>query len=501
MAHIITGQEKVIIKAVSPDGSVSTGDLFVLSAADNGTTLVTIDGDLTVTGTQTINQSVSLQIEDKFLEVNRNNSTAGTEDSGIFFNQGTQNAAIFYYDGADNEFLFGTTTNTPSDASISNITLANVKVATTPSDANHAASKSYVDSQVSTSNSIIMVGDDSTGTTLTQGETFKIAGTQNVTTAVSGDTLTVTGPDLTGYVTASSSNTFTNKSGNISQWTNDSAYITDANITIVGDDSTGVTLSAKNGDDFKIRGAQNVVTAVSGNVLTITGPNLNDYITASTTDTFTNKTIDANGSGNSITNLEVADFAAASIVTAAESIGSNNNDTTIPTSAAVKAYADSVSGGASSLGDLTAVGSTLTAPSNADLTLQGGGTGAVIIEGITVQGDTITSTSSSQILVDDSIRVTGTLTTDTLVVSTISAPTNLSGTYSITSPTTITLDPTDEIINDAPMKLLSRTVSQLSSLVASAGSMVYCTDETGGAVPCFYDGSNWRRVTDRAVAS
>ena len=123
MAHIITGQEKVIIKAVSPDGSVSTGDLFVLSAADNGTTLVTIDGDLTVTGTQTINQSVSLQIEDKFLEVNRNNSTAGTEDSGIFFNQGTENAAIPYYDGADNEFLFGTTTNTPSDPNISNITL------------------------------------------------------------------------------------------------------------------------------------------------------------------------------------------------------------------------------------------------------------------------------------------------------------------------------------------------------------------------------------------
>jgi len=63
------------------------------------------------------------------------------------------------------------------------------------------------------------------------------------------------------------------------------------------------------------------------------------------TSTLTNKTIDANGTGNSITNLEVADFAAASIVTQSEGIGSNNNDTTIPTSAAVKAYADSVGGG------------------------------------------------------------------------------------------------------------------------------------------------------------
>ena len=63
------------------------------------------------------------------------------------------------------------------------------------------------------------------------------------------------------------------------------------------------------------------------------------------TSTLTNKTIDANGTGNSITNLEVADFAASAVVVSGEGIGSNNNDTTIPTSAAVKAYADSVGGG------------------------------------------------------------------------------------------------------------------------------------------------------------
>ena len=40
---------------------------------------------------------------------------------------------------------------------------------------------------------IQLVGDDSTGATLGTGETFKIAGGTNITTAVSGDTLTVTG--------------------------------------------------------------------------------------------------------------------------------------------------------------------------------------------------------------------------------------------------------------------------------------------------------------------
>lgn len=71
--------------------------------------------------------------------------------------------------------------------------------------------------------------------------------------------------------------------------------------------------------------------------------------TISSTNTFTNKTIDANGTGNSITNLEVADFTAASIVTAAEGVGSNNNDTTLPTTAAVKAYADAAVGAADAM--------------------------------------------------------------------------------------------------------------------------------------------------------
>lgn len=33
------------------------------------------------------------------------------------------------------------------------------------------------------------------------------------------------------------------------------------------------------------------------------------------------------------------------------------------------------------------------------------------------------------------------------------------------------------------------------------GQMIYVTDEVGGAVPAFSDGSSWRRITDRAVVS
>ena len=121
------------------------------------------------------------------------------------------------------------------------------------------------------------------------------------------------------------------------------AYASDgdtAGITFVGDDSTG-TLVSQN-ETFKVAGTQNVTTAVSGDTLTVTGPDLSSYATGSSTTTFTNKTFDANGTGNSISNIETADIAAGTLVTASEGIGSNDNDTTIPTSAAVKAYADSV---------------------------------------------------------------------------------------------------------------------------------------------------------------
>jgi hypothetical protein len=170
------------------------------------------------------------------------------------------------------------------------------------------------------------------------------------------------------------------------------AYASDgdtAGITFVGDDSTG-TLVSQN-ETFKIAGTQNVTTAVSGDTLTVTGPDLSSYATGSSTTTFTNKTFDANGTGNSISNIETADIAAGTLVTAAEGIASNNNDTTIPTSAAVKAYADSVGGGGSATG-LTFVGddSTGTLISDGETVKIAGGTGITTA----MSGDTMTITAS-----------------------------------------------------------------------------------------------------------
>lgn len=61
---------------------------------------------------------------------------------------------------------------------------------------------------------------------------------------------------------------------------------------------------------------------------------------------------------------------------------------------------------------------------------------------------------------------------------------------------------TGKIAFYGPVGLPSYTVSVApSASTAGAGAMIFVTDETGGAVPAFSDGSDWRRMTDRAVIS
>ncbi|WP_422058604.1 hypothetical protein [Sphingomonas sp.] len=53
-----------------------------------------------------------------------------------------------------------------------------------------------------------------------------------------------------------------------------------------------------------------------------------------------------------------------------------------------------------------------------------------------------------------------------------------------------------------PPKLPSYTVAGLPNpTTVGAGAEAFCTNEAGGAVPVFSDGTNWRRVTDRTIAA
>lgn len=94
-----------------------------------------------------------------------------------------------------------------------------------------------------------------------------------------------------------------------------------------------------------------------------------------------------------------------------------------------------------------------------------------------------------------------TLSVEHIETESISPPDDLVGTYTIASPTTITLDPVSEIINAAPMQLMRKTVFQLSSIAASEGAVAFCTNASGGSIPVFYDGSSWRKFSDRSIVA
>lgn len=52
-----------------------------------------------------------------------------------------------------------------------------------------------------------------------------------------------------------------------------------------------------------------------------------------------------------------------------------------------------------------------------------------------------------------------------------------------------------------PAVLPSYTVAGVPTASSFTGGMIYVTNETGGSIPAFSDGTNWRRVTDRAIIS
>ena len=166
---------------------------------------VRIPGDLTVDGTQTTLNSQTLTVEDQFIEVNRNNSTAGTEDSGIFFNQGSSNNQILYYDADQSEFVFGSTTHAATVSAITNITAGNVRIAE-PSQSDHAATKNYVDVTAGVGFSLKVAGDDSTQITVGTANTLQVTGGSNINTAGSEpDTITISlDNDLTNITSITS---------------------------------------------------------------------------------------------------------------------------------------------------------------------------------------------------------------------------------------------------------------------------------------------------------
>ena len=179
------------------------------------------------------------------------------------------------------------------------------------------------------------IANDGTGSTLRAAGDLVNDNFNEIYSSI-GDGTTLTNILSAGYITASSTSNLTNKSGNISQWTNDSGYLT--SISETNDLTSSVTWA--NVPDANI--TQSSVTQHQA-ALSITESQISDlqtYVTASSTNTLTNKTFNANGTGNSISNIEVGDFASGVLDIDLTSVA--GTDTTLASAKAIKTYVDTV---------------------------------------------------------------------------------------------------------------------------------------------------------------
>ena len=252
---------------------------------------------------------------------------------------------------------------------------------------------------------ITFVGDDSTGTLVAQNETFKIAGTQNITTAVAGDTVTITGPDLTAYSTFSGSYAdLTNKPTiptNNTELTNGAGYITGYSVTegdvtahqaalsITESQITDLTHFSGSYTDLtnkptiptnntELTNGAGYITGVSfadvtGKPTTTAGYGITDAFSGSYTD-LTNKPTLFSGSYTDLTNKPTIPSALTDL-----SITDGTSGQVLTTDGAGGFTFTTVSGGGGggSTGDLVITNSTINTASNANLYLTADGSGIV----------------------------------------------------------------------------------------------------------------------------
>jgi hypothetical protein len=250
-----------------------------------------------------------------------NTSTTG---SGVNLVEGTNNGTSFITLKAPNSLAGIVTYTMPGTDGSNGQVLAT----------NGSGTLSFIDAAAN----LNMAGDSGTDTVALLTDTLTFSGGEGIDTAVTNNTVTISAEDATSSnkgVASFDATDFTVTTGAV---TLNAERIQDiAGAMVTGNTETLITVTYQDSDgtiDF----------VVDNDLANYSNAN-SAFITASSSASLTNKTFDANGTGNSLSNVEVADFAGSAIVTAAEGIGSNNNDTTLPTSAAVKSYTDSAVSG------------------------------------------------------------------------------------------------------------------------------------------------------------
>jgi hypothetical protein len=165
---------------------------------------LTVTGNLTINGSTTTVSSTNTTIEDALILLVDGQSGAPTKDAGLVIDRGSSTNVAWIWDESADKFVAITTSDD----------------ATTAGDVTITA---YADIQVNNITATSLSGDGSAITGIAQAQVTQHQSALSITESQISD--------LGSYITASSTDTLTNKSGAISQWTNDSGYLTSETYT------------------------------------------------------------------------------------------------------------------------------------------------------------------------------------------------------------------------------------------------------------------------------
>ena len=313
--------------------------------------------------------------------------------------------------------------------------------------------------------------------TLSAGNNISITGNNTSKTVTIG----VTGISLNSISNGTSNVNVVSSGGNVTVGINGTS-----NVAVFS--STGANVTGTLGVSGNVAGG-NIITSgqivatgnVSGGNLNVTGNIVDTGALTLITGASGNVTLAPNGS-----TVLVATTTGANITGTLGVTGNITGGNILGNGAGltgINAFSNiSVTGGNSAVADSIADTLTLTA-----------GTGITLVMNSATDTLTIAASSGSETFVDgaDFGTVTETVTASDdlgLVTSAVTAESDLG---------TIV---TSGLIYPSQFVLPSFTTTTLPS-ASVVGAMIYVTNESGGAVPAFSDGTNWRRVTDRAIVS
>jgi len=381
------GSTLAAVRAANVDvqGTLLSDDITASAISISGD--ATITGDLTVNGSTTTVSSTNTTIADSLLELATGTTGTPANDVGLVIERGDSNNVFIGWDESEDKVVAATGTFTGSSSGALTLTVADFEAAEVKGSsfndgtltmtfvdddtfadnaANKLPSQQSVKAYVDTANTNLkayvdgldrdddlqFTGDDGTGRTLDlDSGTLTIAGGTGITSASGASAVTLNLDDTA--VTA----------GDYGDATNIPSFTVDAQGRITSASNVAIqtsftlsdgssTSTIEGGDTLTVAGGTNITSAVSGDQVTLNLDSSISGLTSVSSTTLTDGTASlSSGSLTGAVNVTASgivsfgtltdsgeSIAVTKFVDEADGIANNDNDTTIPTSAAVVDY-------------------------------------------------------------------------------------------------------------------------------------------------------------------